>query len=118
MSIFFMIYTCDFVQHLKKNCAILYADDTNIMIVNPILQTALENASVTMPDIDNWCKQHNLIINPHKTEFLIFRTTGDRKNYIHENSYDKHGIEPSQSVKFLGLQLNVHMKYNKHTEAL
>lgn len=45
----FIIYTCELVEHLKENCEpILYAHDTNIMIISPISQRAVENASVTM----------------------------------------------------------------------
>ena len=86
----------------------LYADDIELlaMIINStLLQDCLN-------ELKNLITNNNLLLNHNKTELL--NITNDPNTYFPDTIINQHKIIPTNSVKYLGVNLNNKLNLDKH----
>jgi retron-type reverse transcriptase len=63
----FLIYINDLPLNIKGTKLILYADDTNVLVVGRNEEALQTKLSLVMEQLENWFLENGLIINTTKT---------------------------------------------------
>ena len=86
----------------------MYADDTQIYIeVTPITETDVsQKINNCLTDLKTWMTNNYLKINPSKTQMLVLSPKRSKECPVVEIVFDGTKVEPSQSVKTLGVILD------------
>jgi hypothetical protein len=89
----------------------------SITLSNPSIQSLENSAFLETNNIIQWFDENLLKINTEKTNIINFqissRTTVDSNISLLIN---QDIVEPSNSIKFLGIILDNHLNYNTHIE--
>lgn len=100
-----------------NNC-LLYADDTtlfasdiNLDILTPLPNTDLKN-------LIDWCEENKLCINPQKTHYMVFSSPNRARCTLSPVYVNTHAIYPSQHCSFLGVELNLFLKFTFQINSL
>lgn len=111
----FSLYTCDLFKSVKKCCARMYADDTQIYY-----SFSPRNYHIALQDIQNdldvvfsVCSEHSLYLNPSKSSIILFgnqKLCKNLKNVIHLRMGGKE-IAIVDEVKNLGLYIDNSFRY-------
>lgn len=109
----FCIYINDLPDCLDSK-VILYADDTTISISHKSLTTLINLFNKELANVVQWCRLNNLILNPLKTQFMVFKTSQKMLPFIPQVSIDHHFIPASDCVCFLGIKLDPYLKFTNH----
>lgn len=110
----FCIYINDLPDCLDDSKVILYADDTTISISHKSLPTLINMLNKELTNVVEWCRLNNLILNPLKTQFMVFKTSQKMLPFIPQVSIDNHFIPASNCVCFLGVKLDPYLKFTNH----
>lgn len=110
------IYTSKLTEQMELGVKVLqYADD--VIIYRRIAKLNLKEPTFqnTITRCIEWFRKHNLEINPNKCHYMIFSKR--KQNTINQNiNISGIRIQPSKTVKFLGLILDEHLRWDKHAE--
>jgi hypothetical protein len=74
---FFLVYN-DLQQAVQKAKVVLFADDTNIILIEKYLTSLKGKIVNVMKQLENWFLIHNLIKNVENTEGILFQGRGCR----------------------------------------
>ena len=120
----FVIYTADIFSVVSNTHLQTYADDTQLLLKfdpsNPERAAALLNNDLEA--ILQYSREHNLKINPNKTEALLF--CAEKQRNILKNRLQSlilignSSLEFSNCAKNLGLYLDVNLRFYKHVQSL
>jgi len=94
-----------------------YADDILLyMAVRPADNSPLEAASQCVSDVSSWFPENGMLLNPNKTEAVLFGTRPQRKKIDTSAGIDVTGanVAFSPSVKFLGVTLDEDLTLDRH----
>ena len=91
-----------------------YADDITILINGKFESVACNLMQTALKTVEDWCKEHALSVNPHKTELVLF--TRKRKLRTILPKLFGTPIPLSDNVKYLGVILDKSMSWSKHIE--
>jgi len=109
-----------YVRKLRQKCSsdtFQFADDTTLTAADPSLEvivTSILTASfnATKESISSIsCQSHGLIINPAKTQLIIFKAMGKRIPDDFHLMLDNCSISPQTTVKLLGVTLDQHLTF-------
>lgn len=114
----FIIYINDLADSINASHCVLYADDTTVSSADKCLSNLTYNLNIVLTKVTKWCLINHLIINPSKTKFMIFRPPQKRVSYIPTISLFSNTISPCDSVLFLGVFIDSHLKFHKHIDHL
>ena len=64
----------------------------------------------------NFCDQHQLVINPSKSQLIVFQAQGNRLPSDFALEVDGCKITPAHSVKLLGVTLDRYLTFGEHTD--
>ena len=117
--ILFSIFMAD-IQHVIKNSSYhMYADDLQIYLPVKIhyLQYAIIGINDDLTNISDWAKRNSLVINPLKTQTILFsKTEIDTSNLkIKLNNSE---IKWSKVVKNLGLHMDSALSFDVHVSQI
>jgi hypothetical protein len=117
--ILFLCYINDVVDSLiytpQRNLC-FYADDTNLKISASTPQQVEILSHVELENIGYYLKQHNLMLNPLKTNFVRFRTHQNKQLYEPVIIYNSQEIEIKNNIQFLGLTIDQNLNWDKHVD--
>lgn len=116
--ILFLLYINDLPHCLSPEMeCLLYADDTTIFTSLTSIEVITEQLNSDLCNLNVWCQKNNLIINPAKTQFMIF---GSRVQYTDSITIkvNSHPILCMAQSSFLGIQLDRYLKFNLHIASL
>jgi len=118
--LFFLVYINNIVEHIKEregeNCKpILYADDSNLIILANSMSDLEDRSNSILKDIIGFLKGLNLVVNPSKTNAMLVSRRRTEDEGIKVKVGDEL-IEEVDSIKFLGLHLDANLSGSKHTE--
>jgi hypothetical protein len=68
----FLIYINDLLLNIQGAKLILYADDTNILIIDINEEALQTKLSLVMKQLENWFSKNDLFINTTKTAAMSF----------------------------------------------
>ena len=115
----FLIYINDLRYCLKYAVASHFADDTCLLYANKNLKSLETNLNYDLKSCSEWLKSNRLSLNIKKTELLLFHSKSEIPNQrnISIKLMNKR-IEPSLSVKYLGLHIDNKLSWNYHIKRL
>ena len=115
--ILFLIYVNDIPKISSSLNAILYADDTTLMVSNPDVAELQNITNNELLKFHEWTKSNKLTINTDKTEFLIFSNRlGNTLPPILELLGSV--IQPSNTCKYLGVVLDDKLNFREHIKCI
>jgi len=114
--VLFLVFTNDLIQHMPCGKVVMYADDAQFFDADlpsniPALKERVEtNLSLAL----KWFSQNSLKINPSKTEMLILKSSRQKTDTNFSVHFGDDEIDPSLSVKVLGVIIDPHLSWDKH----
>jgi len=96
---------------------ILYADDTSIIVSDPILENFEIKIANIFEDINKWFKANQLTLNYNKTNYLHFSMRNKRDHEV-KLIYQGNYIKSSSNTKFLGLSIDDSPSWKAHMEQM
>ena len=118
----FLIYINDLPQHIRECLLVLYADDTQILLTGDPnkVNELMVKAQNTLITAQNYFNNNGLFLNENKTQFIFF---GSKYNLsrIPEDvrlKFNDITINPSKSVKNLGVFMDSNMTFSTHIDEL
>ena len=127
--ILFLIYVNDLLKIKIHDCTILsFADDTALLFSGESWEEAFRNANGGLAIVKSWLDINILTLNANKTKYITFsptesgqpKGTGPFELLIqsqeigNQSNFDFTKIEKVDTVKYLGIQLDKHMKWTAH----
>ena len=101
-AILFLIYINDLPNNISGSVANLFADDTSFLTKSTSRETLLSDSEDSLSQAGEWFSSNGLCLNVKKTQHLIISTKNSR----------------NESLKFLGVHLNSHLKWTDHIQQL
>lgn len=104
-----------------------FADDTALIVTGNTWNQVFDRIQLDMCKVKQWFKKHNLSLNMNKTKILPF--TNDKRTLPNNNSIKIHEqdcetpcnceeIEVVSHWKYLGVELDCHLRWDYHIETL
>lgn len=118
----FVLYTFDVFSVVSRSHLQAYADDTQLLLNFDPLHP--ENAAIDLNEdlerVVQFSVEHNLSINPGKTEVLLFCSEGLRNSLTGRLRIQigTNVLGFSNCARNLGLHLDVHLRFHKHIQSL
>jgi hypothetical protein len=112
----FVIFVNDLSRYYDR-FLIQYADDTSAVITGRNSDAITQQIPREIAQLRNWFHNNGLTMNAKKTNFISFRTTRSTQGNV-SLSVDGIVIEDCDDVRFLGLTLDRHLKWEAHIEKI
>jgi len=110
----FLIYVNDIPNASKILSYILFADDTNILLSHPNLQTLVSTFNCELRKVSLWFKVNKLSLNVSKTNFILFSNNRHRRSSSSINLLiDDKPILSVNETKFLGVIIDKNLNWNQ-----
>ena len=113
----YLIYVNDLYMCLSRSEAILFADDTNILITATCIGSLFEIANKELEYINEWLICNKLTVNDDKSNYIIFHNNHNETEL--SNLCINLGnvkIKRVKSTKFLGIKIDEKLNWNLHME--
>ncbi len=113
----FLIYIIDMSSCLKYTLAILFAGDSTLFKQHKNLQDLFFYLNSDLALLCEWYSANNLVMNPDNTEYILFsrNITSDQLR-LYNLIIDGVTLERKQYVKFLGIFVDEHLKWDQHVD--
>ena len=114
----FLIHINDLPNVIPQAHVTLFADDTTITVTDETTINLESKAKAVLNTLETWFHNNKLLLNLSKTTYVPFRTQ-QNKNYLKEVlTVGNNKIQPTNCVKFLGIQIDDHLSYKQHVSHL
>ena len=112
----FLLYINDISSVSTVMYMILFADDTNAFFTGSNLDEIFKMINDELPKIVTWLQANKLSLNVNKSHFIVFT----RKKIIGDRCVQINGenIDCVQNTKFLGVQIDSKLSWNKHISTI
>jgi hypothetical protein len=116
--VLFLIYVNDLPKAINnKSIAVLFADDTSILITHSNLTDFINNINTVFDTLNKWFDDNLLCGNFEKTHYIHFVTENSMPIDMHIG-YDKKIIPNVTYTKFLGLSVDNTLTWKTHLDLL
>ena len=105
-------------EHIEQHQKVLFADDTNIVIMGNNIAALQENLNSTINAVQTWFSANNLIVNIDKTTTMFFHNHQKKSPVVPHVLFNARTIPVSVVTKFLGLHISENLKWNYHCDSL
>lgn len=114
--ILFIIFINDLPLSITNGDAVMFADDTNILLTDKNINDLTINANATLHELSNWFQKNKLILNISKSFLIKFSLATNKKSTGEDYTIfiGSQKVEVTQHVKFLGLQIDSNLNWNLH----
>ena len=120
----FLIYINDLPLSLRKSCVSMYADDTAISLSSKSINDLQNDLNLDLLKLQDWLHANKLSLNVVKTQSLIIGSGPNIRRIEWQT-----GAQPSFSIgdkvidmisdtKYLGLQIDSQLKWDKHIDTI
>lgn len=111
----FIIYVNDLYKSSDAAEMFLYADDTNILFSNDNLDDLNTTVNKELSVINEWFKCNKLVLNPSKTNYIIFRSPQKHIDYEKVKIYMNDKLLDRTTVgNFLGVLIDETLSWKPH----
>ena len=110
----FLIYINDLCEVSDKVFSILFADDSNLFLSGKDPNELIRTMNEEMVKIVDWLKLNKLSLNLKKTHFILFKRRKDNVSLTENLIVDNETISEVKNTKFLGIQVDEHLLFQKH----
>ena len=115
----FIIYINDIANSCKEGLFRIFADDTGIFCHSDTIDSLVTKAEEIIKKVSEWFKANKLTLNISKTSYVIFKPKRMSNIEIPDTiSYQDIKIHRETQVKYLGLTIDEHMCWDKHTNEI
>ena len=120
----FLLYINDIINCGPNDTFVLYADDTNIFIIENSKEKVYKKADQLLRNIHLYMLSNQLHINLSKCNYIYFKpditnlSTCQRARTNFNLTINGHIIKQVTCIKFLGIILDEHLSWIPHTEYL
>jgi len=114
----FIFYLKSFPELSEFSKLCLYADDTNLKIVAKTCEELEIKANSDLILLNNFFNSNSLLMNPDKTNFISFQTCQTRQQNQLKITLNNQAIQSKDTIKFLGLEIDKNLNWNKHIDQL
>lgn len=127
--VLFLIYMNNLSKQDLRGHLISYADDTVLIFTENTWDAVYKTAESDVKKVQHWLDKHKLHLNISKTKFLTFSILADTqpqqtKIKVHsetcttENNCSCSEIEKTKEVKYLGVVVDEHLRWQQHVTYL
>ena len=111
----FLIYMNDLPTILSSSVAILFADDTTLLIDHSNYDSLIDQTNLEVKRLYKWFCANKLSMNKNKTNYIVFHSQNkrfppNRKQVVLNNT----PINEVDCIKFLGMHLDKHLNWKTH----
>lgn len=96
----------------------MFADDTNYLLKLRNVSTATEESRGLLTSVGEWFCNHNLLLNIDKSQCMFFYSERSKLQYPLSINISGKDVMVEDSVVFLGVVVDKHLKWGPHTEQL
>lgn len=114
----FLLFVNDLPDHLKTDSLTIYADDTSLAVSAQTLEDLTHSTRTIAKCFVNWCNSNGLMVNITKTKFVYFHPHNLYDSYNLSFQLDNSTIITSKSTKFLGLHVDMNLRWTEHIVAV
>ncbi|CAH2097628.1 unnamed protein product [Euphydryas editha] len=93
----------------RKFLTVGYADDLTILISGPFESAVCDRMRAALRVVEQWCTDHELTVNPAKTELVMFTNKRNLGNLA--------SLALTKEVKYLGVILDNKLLWNRHLDS-
>ena len=108
----FIIYMNDITNTTSLLKLILYADDTNIFLSHPDLNSLYHIMNTELTHITDWFRANKLSLNVSKTNYMLF--SSKTPSHYNDITIDNNAIAQVHTTKFLGITIDDKLTWNQH----
>ena len=113
----YLIYVNDLYMCLKKSEAILFADDTNLLIKAKSMNSLYDIANQELKNINEWMICNKLMVNDDKSNYIIFHNNcNDTELLQYCINLGSAKIDRVKCTKFLGIKIDEKLSWKSHME--
>ena len=109
----FLLYVNDIPYSSTRFSFVLFADDTNIFLSHPNLNTLTNIFNTELIKVSNWFKANKLSLNVSKTNYIHFTKKKHRTPPL-KIMIDNTPIHPVDQTKFLGVIIDQNLTWKYH----
>ena len=117
--LFYIIYSNDITENIRKSGFAFYADDTVIYSKKKSLDQATAYLQDDLDGLSQWCTQNGLTINVNKTKVMFY---GNRAKINASNMPDFYingqPIDRTKAYTYLGIKLDEQLSLDMHANLL
>ena len=111
--VLFLIYVKEMRDLRITSKIVQYADDTLVFTSNVYPQMAKQELEHSLENLVRFIEYNNFQVNPKKTEFISFsKPSLAKRTELMTLDLCNKKIEPSHRIKYLGVHLDKHLKYD------
>jgi hypothetical protein len=114
--ILYNLYTNDLNYYLDDVAKVVYADDTNLIVVSDDFDDIISAVTDTMVRLHDWCKFNKLCLNADKTKYMIISPLS--VPYEPVIKINGNQLERVTSIKYLGVTFDDKLKFHEQTNSL
>jgi hypothetical protein len=114
----FLLYINDSPQHVSNAEVVLFADVTNILVIDKNIHTLQEKVNRLMIQLESWFSKNNLVINTDKTKAMLFQLN---EVYVMTElviTFKNKEVTYTSQFRFLGINITNNLKWSSHIQAL
>ena len=108
----FLLYINDLPNVCTSSSCLLYADDTVLIFENSDRGKLQADLDKDLPAICEWLNANKLSLNTKKTVYQLY--TYSQTSFELNITLNKEVIETADKVKYLGIVIDPHLKWNFH----
>jgi hypothetical protein len=111
----FSLYINDLPTQISNQMThtILYADDTSLIVSGKSEDDLNSNITLVLDNIKSWFLPNKLRLNDSKTNIIVFKSKGKSTMTTTDS-----GNQVVDSSRFLGVQIDFHLKWKEHVRNL
>lgn len=113
----FLLYINDLPSCLSQGTAVLYADDTSVILSAETLELLENKCLSTTRELQLWLSVNKLQLNVDKTNYMMFGKNNCVSPSLHL-TYNNQQIQSVDYVKILGITIQSDLSFNKHIDQL
>jgi hypothetical protein len=110
----FLIYINDLPLNIQGAKLILYADDTNVLIVDKNEESLQTKLSLVMKQLENWFFKNDLFINTTKRAAMSFHLCCSKPPFKPCIMLRNTEVKYKPEVKFLGMRITENLSWHAH----
>ena len=115
----YILYVNDYPEGIQELCSLSqFADDTALWASAFTRSYSISKLQRALNLLESWCRKWRVKLNGEKSNFLIITRNRD----IEEENFALHLfddiIRPTNSAKFLGVEIDGILAYKKHTDSV
>jgi len=111
----FLIYINDIAHSTKFSKAILFADDTSLLLSDKNLSNLVNNINSELSIMKSWFAANKLSLNTNKTNYIVFHSPQKKiPPDVIDIRIGSSSISQAKSIKFLGVYIDENLSWKKH----